>query len=121
MEFAELRRKNLERCQASTGFAHQLNDWRPSQWSNAMAGETGEVCNLTKKMDRILDGLRGNKGEDVKMEQLRGKAVGEIGDVVIYADLLAHALGTTLENCVRQAFNLKSEEIGSPLMLGDGK
>lgn len=117
LKFEDLRIANLERCESSTGFAHQLNTWLPSQWSNAMAGECGEVCNLTKKMDRLTDGTRGNKEADSKMEVLGEKIILEIGDVIIYADLLARRLGLTLEECVQKSFNNKSDEIGSPVKL----
>jgi hypothetical protein len=41
----------------------------------------------------------------------------ELGDTVIYADLLAKRLGLTLEDVVLMAFNNKSNEIGSDIKL----
>jgi len=73
MNFWDLAKANRIRCDRSF---HPLNDWSPSDWSNAMAGECGEVCNLTKKLRR---------SEDVPIERI-GQ---EIADTVIYADLLA--------------------------------
>jgi NTP pyrophosphatase (non-canonical NTP hydrolase) len=117
MTFDELRQKNRERCESPDGFAHALDSWRPSQWSNAMAGEVGEACNLAKKIDRHLDATRGNLGNDSDVEELKRKLAREIGDVGIYADLFAQRMGTTLEACIRDAFNAKSDQIGSSLKL----
>lgn len=118
MEFATFAETNRARCEA---FAQPLDGWRPSQWSNAMAGEVGEACNITKKMDRIWPANQfkqaWNKPEDQRMDELRERLKREIGDAVIYADLLAQREGLTLEDCVRTAFNEKSEEIGSEFKL----
>lgn len=51
------------------------------------------------------------------MADLEQRLAMEIGDVVIYADLLATRIGRTLESCVKEAFNTKSDEIGSPRKL----
>lgn len=117
LTFLDLNLKNRLRCEDNDSFAHMIDVWRPSQWSNAMAGECGETCNLTKKMDRIIDQTRGSKPVDQDWDALVAKAKREIGDVVIYADLLSQRLGTTLEECVRTAFNEKSYEIGSQIKL----
>lgn len=114
MNFKDLEIANRERCESSSGFSHALDSWRPSQWSNAMAGECGEVCNLTKKIDRHLDAVPGNKKP---IDVLMADTAVEIGDVIVYADLLAQRLGFSLEECVRAAFNGKSEEIGSSVRL----
>ena len=114
LSFDEFRETNRARCEE---MAQPLDGWLPSQWSNAMAGEVGEACNITKKMDRIWPANQfkqsWNKPEDQRMEELRERLKREIGDVVIYADLLASREGLTLEECVRTAFNEKSVEIGS--------
>jgi NTP pyrophosphatase (non-canonical NTP hydrolase) len=74
-------------------------------WSNALAGEVGEACNLTKKAKR--DGV------------LALTAIAkELGDVVIYADHLARSLGLNLRECVIQKFNEVSERVGSHERLG---
>ena len=54
LTFERLRRKNVKRNRQS--FKGNLEDWSLAEWSNAMAGECGEACNLTKKM------LRGDRG-----------------------------------------------------------
>lgn len=101
MDFKELAKANLVRCEKSF---HALGDWSPSDWSNAMAGECGEVCNLTKKLRR---------GEDIPVERIGG----EIADTVIYADLLAQRLGLSLGDLVVKTFNAKSVEVGSYIRL----
>jgi NTP pyrophosphatase (non-canonical NTP hydrolase) len=78
-----------------------------------MAGEQGEACNLAKKIDRILDDTRGNP-EGMTLTSLEADLKDEIADVVIYADLLAQALGTSLELIVRRKWNKSSEKIGYP-------
>lgn len=114
LDFETLRITNKNRCENEL---HPLNSWLPSQWSNAMAGEVGETCNLTKKMDRLLDPKMKrnmNKTSDMKMIKLIERAGGEIGDIVIYADLLASRLGLKLADCVRISFNNKSDELELP-------
>lgn len=101
MDFRELAEANRTRLEKSF---HPLNDWSPSDWSNAMAGECGEACNLTKKLRR---------GEDIPVERT-GQ---EIADTVIYADLLAQRLGLSLGDIVVKAFNAKSIEVGSDIRL----
>jgi len=117
LDLRALRRANVKRCEQSFGSCH---DWSPADWSNAMAGETGELleallpllaranstCNLTKKVQR---------GDEVPLDEI-GK---EIADVVIYADLLAHRLGIDLSEAVRQKFDEVSARMGSDVLLGD--
>jgi NTP pyrophosphatase (non-canonical NTP hydrolase) len=118
LSFETLRAANVLRCE--TAF-HQVSEWRPSQWSNAMAGECGEACNLTKKMDRMWPAgefiKNWNKPEDQRMADLEERLADEIADVVIYADLLAARIGRSLGECVRRKFNAKSDEIGSDVKL----
>lgn len=96
-----LRLKNTERCEQ---VFHVLNDWEPWDWSNAMAGEVGEVCNLTKKMLR---------GEKIDREEIAD----EIADVIIYADLLAARLTIDLEEAIIKKFNKVSTERGSTIFI----
>jgi len=112
LSFNELRRTNLARC--VEGFKHPVESWRLSQWTNAMAGECGEACNLTKKIDHLLDALRGNKPDDRSIHTLSEQLADEVADVVIYADLTLARLGVSLGEAVRKKFNEKSIEIGAP-------
>lgn len=78
--------------------------WTLTDWACAMAGETGEACNLIKKLRR---------GEKIPPRNV-GK---ELADIVIYADLLADKLGLSLAECVQQKFNEVSKRVNSPYKL----
>ena len=116
--FDTLRKLNKLRCETTF---HKIGEWKPWEWTNAMAGECGEACNISKKMNRIWPAIQyiqnWNKPEDQRMEELREKLGDEVADVVIYADLLASSLGFTLEELVIRKFNSKSDEIGSNIKL----
>jgi NTP pyrophosphatase (non-canonical NTP hydrolase) len=86
----------------------QCKEWSFAEWSNALAGEAGEVCNLTKKMAR--DNTRNRKND---MKEL-GK---EIADVVCYASLLASAVGLDLEDVTIDKFNEVSQRKNSKIRL----
>jgi len=97
LTFENLANANHDRV---TVFGHGIQDWSPTDWGCAMAGEAGEACNLVKKMRR---------GDAVELS-----AVGrELADTVIYADLLAQRLGISLAEFVRLKFNEVSEKRGS--------
>ena len=97
MEFKTLSEAVLKRCEEES---HPVNAWSPSDWSNAMAGMCGEVCNLTKKIRR---------SETVSLGEIGQK----IGNLVIYADLLCQRMGLDLGTVVRRAFNEHSNKLGS--------
>jgi NTP pyrophosphatase (non-canonical NTP hydrolase) len=101
MNLRDLRKKNLQRCEESF---YPLNDWSLTDWATAVAGETGELCNLIKKIRR---------GDKIETEAVAD----EIADVVIYLDLLAARLGLDLENCVKNKFNKVSDKISSSVKL----
>ena len=73
-------------------------------WSNAIAGEAGELCNKVKKL---------MQGRDVSDEEIAE----EIADVVTYASLMASALGVELETIVRDKYNRRSAERNYPRRL----
>ena len=90
------------------------DNWTLADWSNAVAGEVGEACNVVKKIRRPELGTRGNAADlPTYYRQLES----EIGDVVIYLDLLARKAGLELDTCVMRSFNEKSEELGMPVRL----
>lgn len=101
LTFADLRRENVARCYASF---HALEDWSPTDWGTALAGEVGEALNLIKKMRR---------GEPVD----RCAVAGELADAQIYLDLLAARLGIDLGRAVAYKFNRTSERRGARQML----
>ncbi|MEL7340226.1 MAG: MazG-like family protein [Bacteroidota bacterium] len=101
LSFRRLSRANRQRCEESY---FPLEDWTPSDYATALAGETGEACNLIAKMKR---------GVNIDHEDI-GR---ELADVVIYADLLASRLGLNLEKCIIQKFNETSARKGSEVLL----
>ena len=115
LSFNKLRNLNKIRC--IEGFKHQIHDWTADQWTNAIAGETGEACNFAKKLNRSVNNIRGNKPEDGNPEEIKIKLGKELADVVIYCDLAATALGLNLGDLVKQKFNEKSDEINSKIKL----
>lgn len=110
LTFADLRKANAAR-QAYWGGSE---NWTLADWSNALAGEVGEACNVVKKLRRPMLGTVGNDYDPVTYIAQLGS---EIGDVLIYLDLLANAAGLDLASCVSTAFNDKSEKLGMPVRL----
>lgn len=88
--------------------------WTLADWSNAAAGEMGEVCNVVKKIRRLQTGMKGvqlrNQGTDVNA--LVDKAKGEIGGVFIYLLSLCDALQIDLTDAIRDEFNQVSSDQG---------
>lgn len=101
MNLKDLREKNVARCEKSF---YPLHDWSPTDWATAVAGETGELCNLIKKMRR---------GDDIPLQAVSD----ELADVVIYIDLLSARLGIDLEQAIVKKFNEVSDKIGNECKL----
>lgn len=118
LDFNEFSTTNLRRCTSANGFNHALDSWSPSEWTNAICGELGEAANLTKKISRHDQGIRGNvKPEDQNRDVLQQRAIDEIADVIIYADLAIQRLGGNTMQAVRDKFNRKSEQIGCDIFV----
>jgi NTP pyrophosphatase (non-canonical NTP hydrolase) len=88
------------------------SNWSIAEWTNAMAGEAGEACNIAKKL------LRGDYGDNQELGI--GELMDEIADVVIYADHVCQRVSRKLEIAVFNKFNETSERIGCEVKL-DGK
>ena len=99
INFDQLRKANVARYKD-----YSCDDWTPSDWACALAGETGETCNLIKKLRR---------GEPISRDEI-GR---EIADIIIYADILAERLGLDLGRIVRDKFNEVSKRVGSKVEL----
>lgn len=109
MTFGEFSQANRERCESAEGFNHPLAGWSTSDWMTATMGELGEAANVVKKLNRVRDGVPGNKQTaDQLFEQLRK----ELGDVFVYLDLMAQSLGFNIADAAAEVFNAKSAEIG---------
>lgn len=115
LSFAQLH--SINHLRALRWHPRGLEEWNLAEWSNAMAGEAGEACNATKKLRRLECGMQQAAGDTPAprtIAEARERIAKEVGDTVIYADLLARQAGFTLEECVRRAFNQVSEREGFP-------
>lgn len=110
LTFDEFRRRNLER--KARWHEGSTREWVGPDWGNELAGETGEACNIIKKMQRNDDGIF-QAGQPTYAE-MRMNLKKEIGDVVICAELIAEFYDMSLADCVRYAFNKTSEKNGFP-------
>lgn len=95
-----------------------LNSWSLSDWGVALTGEIGEAMNIIKKLNRLRDGLTGNKGKsEAELVAWLGE---ELADALSYTILLAEAAGIDLEQAHAKKFNEVSELEGFPERLRDG-
>ena len=109
MTFDEFSDMNRRRCEAPDGFGHALGSWSLSDWFTALVGELGEAANVAKKLNRVRDGVRGNKETE---GELKDKLKGELADTFIYLDLLCQSQGFRIGDVVKGTFDAKSEQIG---------
>ena len=72
---------------------------------NELAGETGEACNVVKKLEREALGLPGSRATKEQLAE-------ELADVVICADLVALTAGVDLYAAVPRKFNATSAKVG---------
>jgi len=96
---------------------HSIESWSIADWSVAMAGEAGEVCNAVKKLKRIEQDIANISDPDRQLstrQEAIDKIGAEIADTVIYCDLLAQRCGLSLAEIVRAKFNKTSETYGFP-------
>jgi NTP pyrophosphatase (non-canonical NTP hydrolase) len=97
-----------------TAFGHTIEEWDLPRWGNAVAGETGELCNIIKKIDRG-DKVYQEKGKEYPLDN---KALGkEAADIVIYLDLLCQKAGFSLRDALVEKFNHTSDNVGSDIKL----
>ena len=104
-QFAAVARSRAERW-------FPINDWSGSDWATALAGETGEVCDVIKKLNRADIGKPSHK--DPPREVLLSDLGDELADVMTYANLLAHRYGIDLAEATAKKFNAVSEREGFP-------
>lgn len=114
-EFASI---NLQRCDAipPEGFGGHA-DWRPSQWTNAVAGEAGEGCNWAKKFDRDFPSGEGKEFDDGRFEVYLQNIAYEMADTIIYALIAIKKLGHDPETLLVTKFNEVSDRIGSSIKI----
>lgn len=82
-----------------------------------LAGESGELANILKKLERIR---RGQNLAAVQAELLV-EATDEVADVVIAADLIAMDLGINLRDAIREKFDATSRQMGLSIVFRDGE
>lgn len=108
LTFRQFQRINVDRCDIWHG---EGENWLNVDWSNAIAGEAGELCNIVKKIRRLeTNAVHLEQENDI--DKLTEKALDEIADVVIYCGLAAHHFGADFEEIIRSKFNRSSEKFG---------
>lgn len=116
LTFEQFSNVNRARCESESGFNHKLDSWSTSDWFLAMVGELGEAANIAKKLNRVRDGIPGNKSTP---EELRAKLRQELGDVFVYLDLLAQSVGVSIADAAVEVFNAKSRELDCPIVIAN--
>lgn len=114
LTFAHFSAVNRERCESPQGFNHALDSWSLSDWFLAALGEIGEAANVAKKLNRVRDGIPGNKETP---DALKAKLRKECGDAFVYLDLLCQSAGFSIADAAVEVFNAKSEEIGCAITI----
>lgn len=102
MDLHVFREANIKRC--SDSFGHTVKEWDIGRWALAIAGETGELCNLVKKRIR---------GDDISDAEIAD----EVADIFIYLDLFAARMDLDLSSAVVSKFNRVSDRVGSLVKL----
>lgn len=100
------------------GFPNHTDGWTGADWSNAMQGEAGEAGNVVKKLrridTRIQQAEQGATRDEAYVAMLKRKLATEVGDTLLYLDLLAQFYGLDLATCVVETFNRVSDREGFP-------
>ena len=105
--------KEVNEKRSIEGFGMKLEDWTLGEWGNAVAGETGEMCNVIKKIGR---------GDfDKSPEVAKQMLADEMADVVIYLDLIAKRQGIDFGRAIISKFNEVSDRVGTSIKISDGK
>lgn len=97
MEHQTLREANLARAKEWAG-AVELD---LSFAGNELAGETGEACNIIKKLERQRLGIKSSPASAADLRE-------ELSDVIICVDLIAMRFGFDMEQAVKDKFNKTS-------------
>jgi NTP pyrophosphatase (non-canonical NTP hydrolase) len=114
MTFSEFSKINRARSESPDGFNHKLDSWSLPDWMTATMGELGEAANITKKLNRVRDGIPGNATTE---SELRAALRKELADVYCYLDLMCQSQGINLEEAVVEKFNEVSRKMGCPIVV----
>jgi NTP pyrophosphatase (non-canonical NTP hydrolase) len=109
LTFGRLTEANVVRAEES--FHRSVDEWSPSDWATACAGEMGEALNKLKKLRR-----RYEDPSEATLEERREVGF-ELADTVIYIDLLCTRMKIDLGTLVEQKFNITSDTVGSAVKL----
>lgn len=90
------------------------DEWGVMERGCELAGETGELCNLLKKIDRDMI------PEKFETSELFWPTCDELGDVLITTLLVANYLNIDLVAAAVDKFNKTSEKIGSDVSFDYG-
>lgn len=77
---------------------------------NELAGETGEACNIIKKLERERLEMRGSRATKEQLAE-------ELADIIISADLIAMEMDIDLDEAVRSKFNATSDKYSLPVKM----
>lgn len=115
--FGQVRAANTIREREMEKEFWHSHTWSVAEWTNALAGEAGEACNIAKKIIRMYPAYCFPLTTEQKSTDLHEALAKELADVVLYADLIANKLGIDLGATVVAKFNEVSERIGSTVRL----
>jgi NTP pyrophosphatase (non-canonical NTP hydrolase) len=116
LNFSALRASNVKR--ALLWHKGGLGEWTASDWAVAVMGEAGEMCDAIKKLNRLRDHLDSNNPRQPRdISAAKAAIAQEIGDTLVYLDLLSAALDLSLEECVVNTFNRISDREGFDIKL----
>lgn len=104
LSFTEFQFANKLRCQSAFD---TCKGWTMTEWSLAIAGETGELCNIVKKC------IRG----DFAIEEKKEDILKELADIITYCDLAVSYLNAATDNILIEKFNEVSKRINSNITL----
>lgn len=95
------------------------SQWSLLEWTAAMAGETGEACNVAKKIRRLAFALPNKQAglSEHDEKALRVKLAQEVADSILYGLIILSELEFDAYKVLRQVFNQKSSEYGFPELL----
>lgn len=99
------------------------SDWSNSEWSNALAGEVGELAEaylllaIVRASGNVANLAKKHLRGDISGFELTAKVRGELADVVTYSDLLAYRCGIDLGEAVFEKFNTVSMRVGSTVFI----
>ncbi len=90
--------------------------WSLLEWAGAMAGETGEACNIAKKLRRLDFELPNKEAglNKTNINELKHKLGTEIADSIIYGLIVLSEIDIDASSIIAEVFDKKSIEYGFP-------